>query len=78
MSTTAIKHHFSPGKTTSPGGEVRVFKSAKSPKKVNPSLVPIPKLSEKTRRTFEAISDPKNAHLFTVEASLKAFAHIEV
>lgn len=36
----------------------------------------VPALSKKTRDTFAAISDPKNAHLFSVEAALKAFAHI--
>lgn len=55
-----------------------MFKSAKAPKKVVRSRVAIPKISEKTRRTFEMISDPKNAHLFTVDAALKAFAHIKI
>lgn len=36
----------------------------------------VPTLSKKTRDTFAAISDPKNAHLFSVEAALKAFANI--
>lgn len=35
------------------------------------------KLSQKTRKTFEAISDPANAHLFTTQAALKAFRHIK-
>lgn len=34
-----------------------------------------PKMSQKTRETFEAISSPKNAALFTVQAALKAFKH---
>lgn len=36
----------------------------------------VPVLSKKTRDTFMAISSPKNAELFSVEAALKAFAHI--
>lgn len=38
----------------------------------------IPRLTEETRRVFAAISDPKNAHLFTVEAALKALAHVKL
>ena len=37
-----------------------------------------PQLSDETRSTFAAISDPANAHLFTVEAALKAFAHVKI
>lgn len=37
-----------------------------------------PQLSEETRSTFEAISDPANAHLFTVAAALKALAHVKI
>lgn len=37
-----------------------------------------PKLSEETRGTFAAISDPDNAHLFTVDAALKALAHVKI
>lgn len=36
------------------------------------------RLSEVTERTFSGISDPANAHLFSVESALKAFAHIKV
>jgi len=35
-------------------------------------------ISPETLRILESISDPKNAHLFTVEASLEAFKHIKV
>lgn len=35
-------------------------------------------VSPETLRILEAISDPKNAHLFTVEAALKAFAHVKI
>jgi hypothetical protein len=68
--TTAHKQHISAATTGLMGGDVRVLKAKRAHA--------VPKVSEKTRRTFEAISDPKNAHLFTVEASLKAFAHIKV
>lgn len=34
----------------------------------------IPAMSGRTRRTFESISDPKNAHLFTAEAAVRAFS----
>lgn len=37
----------------------------------------VPEISEESRKTFEAISDPKNAHLFTLEAALKAFSHVK-
>ena len=36
-----------------------------------------PQMSEETRKTFEAISDPANAHLFTVKAALKAFKRVK-
>lgn len=68
--TTFQKQQISAATTGMMGGDVRVLKA----KRVHAA----PKVSEKTRRTFHAISDPKNAHLFTVDASLKAFAHIEV
>ena len=32
--------------------------------------------NERVVRTFAKISDPRNAHLFTAEAALKAFAHV--
>lgn len=35
-------------------------------------------VSEETLRLFEFISDPKNKHLFTVEASIEAFKHVKV
>lgn len=71
MTTTALKNHISAATTGMLGGDVRVFrKVARIPKK--------PVLSEQTRRTFEFISDPANAHLFTKEAARKAFAHVKV
>lgn len=78
MNTATSKNHISSRKAVSPSGEVRVFKSAKAPKKFIRARFVIPKISAKTRHTFEMISDPKNAHLFTVDAALKAFAHIKV
>jgi len=33
--------------------------------------------SEETMKTFEAISDPKNKHLFTKEMAKKSFSHIK-
>lgn len=33
--------------------------------------------SEETLKTFEAISDPKNKHLFTAEMAAKMFSHIK-
>jgi len=35
-------------------------------------------ISPEALQLWKAISDPKNAHLFTVEASLEAFKHIKV
>ena len=78
MHATAIKHHISPATSASPGGQVRVFTKAKMVKKVMVARAPVPKLSEQTRRTFEFISDPANAHLFSKEAARKAFAHVKV
>lgn len=37
----------------------------------------LPRLSDKTRNTFEMISDPDKADLFTVQEALKAFAHVK-
>lgn len=34
-------------------------------------------VSIETLRTFEAISNPANRHLFTVDAALKAFANVK-
>lgn len=71
MTTTAPKNHISAAATGRLGGDVRVFrKAARVHKK--------PVLSEQTRRTFEFISDPANAHLFTADAALKAFAHVKI
>ena len=33
--------------------------------------------SEETMKTFEAISDPKNKHLFTTDMAVKMFSHIK-
>lgn len=57
---------------------MRVFSKAKVAKKVLRVRASQPKISAKTRSTFKMISDPKNAHLFTVDAALKAFAHIKI
>lgn len=38
---------------------------------------PILGVSKDTVKTFMKISDPKNAHLFTLEAALKAFSHVK-
>ena len=37
----------------------------------------IPSISDASYKTFHAISDPKNDHLFTLEAALKAFSHVK-
>ena len=36
-----------------------------------------PDLTEQTQRTFEVISAPENARLFTKDAAMKAFNHIK-
>jgi hypothetical protein len=36
------------------------------------------RLSPETVETFKAISHPANAHLFTVDSALQAFAHVEI
>jgi hypothetical protein len=71
MTTTALKTHISAAATGRLGGDVRVFRRATS-------VSTKPVLSEQTRRTFEFISDPANAHLFTKDAARKAFAHVKV
>ena len=38
----------------------------------------IPEILEEIIKTFEHISDPKNAHLFSADAARKAFAHIPI
>lgn len=78
MPTAALKHHISPATARSPGGQVRVFTKARMVKKVIVERSPVPKMSEQTRRTFEFISDPANAGLFTKEAALKAFSHVKI
>ena len=72
------KTHISPAMATSSGGQVRAFSKARLVKKVVLSRTQQPKISEQTRRTFEFISAPANAHLFTKEAASKAFAHIKI
>jgi hypothetical protein len=69
--TTILKRPISAAATGRLGGDVRVFRKVTRAQKK-------PVLSEQTRRTFEFISDPTNAHLFTKKAALKAFAHIKV
>jgi hypothetical protein len=64
--------------STSPGGQVRAFTKSRVVKKVALVRSQPPKLSEQTRRTFEMISDPNNARLFSVDAALAAFAHVKV
>lgn len=71
MTTTAPRNHISAAATGRLGGDVRVFRKA-------PRVLKKPVLSEQTRRTFEFISDPANAPLFTKEAARKAFSHIKV
>lgn len=71
MKTTVPRSHLSSATTGMLGGDVRVFR-----KRACMNQQPV--LSEQTRRTFEFISDPENAHYFTKEAALKAFAHIKV
>ncbi len=72
MNTTITKKRYvSPAAANPAGGQVRVLRG-------HVIVSRKPMLSEQTRRTFEAISDPKNAHLFTVDAALKAFAHVKV
>lgn len=36
-----------------------------------------PALTEQTQRTFEAISAPENARLFTKDTAIKAFSQIK-
>lgn len=57
---------------------MRVFTKSKMVKKVAVARAAAPALSEQTRRTFEFISDPANAHLFSKAAARKAFAHVKV
>lgn len=71
MTTTVLKNHISAATTGMLGGDVRVFRKVARVHKE-------PVLSEQTRRTFEFISDPANAHLFTKEAARKAFAHVKI
>ena len=51
------------------GYSVRVLKA--KPKSVV-------RLSTGSERTFRRISDPANAHLFSAEAALKAFAEVQI
>lgn len=72
MNTTIIKKRYvSPASANPAGGRVRVLRG-------HVEVVRKPVLSEQTRRTFEFISDPANAHHFTKAAALKAFAHVKV
>lgn len=34
-------------------------------------------ISSESARTFAAISDPKNARKFSIDAAIKAFAHVK-
>lgn len=70
MTSTTLKRHVSPAAINPAGGQVRVVRNMLAQRK--------PVLSEQTRRTFEFISDQANAHRFTKEAALKAFAHVKV
>ena len=70
MTTTTLKRHVSPAAINPAGGQVRVVRNMLARNK--------PVLSEQTRRTFEFISDPANARLFTKDAARKAFAHVKV
>lgn len=71
MNTTVLKTHVSAAAINPAGGQVRVFRVVKRRSEK-------PVLSEQTRRTFEFISDAANAHRFTKEAALKAFAHVQI
>ncbi len=68
MNIVTLKPHISAATAKSVGGQVRILKGRATAVK--------PKISEKTRRTFRAISDPDNAHLFTLDAALAAFSHV--
>lgn len=67
MPITKHQHHVGRHVTGLPGGSVRAFRKHARPQKT---------ISNETRRTFEMISAPANAHLFTAKAALQAFAHI--
>ncbi len=71
--TTAMHAHQSvrPASSGLSGGAVRTLVGRKLARTT-------PVLSAETRRTFEFISDPANAHLFSKEAARKAFAHVKV
>jgi len=45
---------------------------------LKPKSRSVVRLAPETERTFRAISDPANAHLFTAEAALAALAHVTV
>ncbi len=67
---TGAKGRFQPQtvqRARAGGYSVRPLKGRRSP---------VVRLSEATERTFRAISDPKNAHLFSKEAAFAAFAHL--
>lgn len=71
MTTNVHKQQISAARTGLLGGDVRAFRKAAHVQKK-------PMLSEQTRRTFEAISAPANAHRFTKSAALKAFVHVKI
>lgn len=71
MNTLKVKQHTSRISTGRLGGDVRTFRKGTRVHKM-------PFISEQTRRTFEFISDPENAHLFTKEAARKAFASVKI
>ena len=69
MTAIAIKRQsIVPAATGLPGGSVRTLSKRKA----------APVMSEQTRRTFQMISAPENAHLFTAQAALKAFATVKI
>lgn len=75
MSTSAhIPSSIAPATAGLSGGAVRTLRKLHNAKHKQQQAV----LSEETRRTFEFISDPKNAELFSVKAGLKAFSRVKV
>jgi NMD protein affecting ribosome stability and mRNA decay len=69
VTVTALKKHLTPTRRAARASyAVRVLK--KRPQAVV-------RVSDQTYNTFRKIADPANAHLFTAESALDAFAHID-
>lgn len=71
IATHLKRHTVAAASARLPGGAVRTLRHGRAAE-------PRPKISEQSLRTFRKISDPGNAHLFSLEAALEAFAHVEV